>query len=131
MNNIDVTRGEHAAPRDGSSDDERVSLANSDQVAHQRIVDAVRWLMTHANVTQRQLADLLECDVSGVNRALLVHDHPRRRDWRAREVWRLALFFDVPVETFYGTDVERIWQERMQAARDEHRRLLKSLDPDN
>lgn len=134
MNDIDVTsarRTEHDSTP--SEADRNVTLAESNQVAHERIVATVRWLLDHTTVSQRELADLLECDVSSVNRALLVADRgprQRRRGWRAGEVFRLALFFDLPVEVFYGTNVEDVWEQRMNAARAEHRVLLESLGED-
>lgn len=126
MNDIDVTRRGRA--------NEDVALADSDRVAHARIVRTVRWLQEHEHVSQRELAGLLDCDVSSVNRALIIEDtgpRGRRRDWRAHEVFRLALFFDLPVEVFYGTNVEEVWEERMAAARTEHNALLQSLDEDD
>jgi hypothetical protein len=131
MNDINVTRVSRTARgvTSGAADHD-VALADSNQVAHERIVRTVRWLLENTEVSQRDLAELLECDVSSVNRALLVVDRgprQRRRDWRAREVFRLSLFFDLPVEVFYGTNVEEVWAQRMEAARAEHRALLESL----
>lgn len=127
MNDIDVTLTGHPASSDGA-----VPLADSSQVAHERIGNTVRWLLVQTKMSQRQLADLLECDVSSVNRALILKDsetgRARRRLWRAHEVYQMALFFDVPVETFYGTNVEQVWKERMTAARSEHEALLRSLN---
>jgi hypothetical protein len=117
--------------RPSAPEREDVPLADSNRVAHERIVATVRWLLNNTQVTQRELAGLLECDVSSVNRALLVAGNDprqRRRDWRAHEVYRLALFFDLPVEVFYGTNVEEVWNQRMEAARAEHRALIAGLN---
>lgn len=133
MNDIGVTPP--PTPGAGTSGvDDEVSLEDSDQVAHERITTTLRWLLDHTSATQRELADLLGVDKSSVNRALLVEDkgpRQRKRDWRAREVFRLALYFDLPVEVFYGTNVEQVWQERMSAARAQHAALLKSLNDED
>jgi hypothetical protein len=123
MNHIDVTRpGRTRLTPTGSGP----------QATHQRIVATVRWLLNHTDVTQRELADLLDVDVSVINRSLIMKSsggpRERRRDWRAHEVFRLAMFFDLPVETFYGTNVEEVWEQRMTAAREAHNVRLQSLD---
>lgn len=129
MNDTNVTR-KGRSPEAAVTDGE-VSLADSNEVAHERIVTTVRWLLEHTTVSQRELAEVLECDVSSVNRALMVKEpdgaRRRQRAWRAGEVFRLALFFDLPVEVFYGTNVEAVWEQRLEAQRAEHRALLESL----
>lgn len=131
MNHIDVTRPGRTRLKANGSADQDIPLADSDSVAHERIVATVRWLLANTEVSQRELAELLECDVSVVSRSLITKDtngpRQRRRDWRAHEVFRLALFFDLPVETFYGTNVEQVWEKRMVAARKAHGTLLQSL----
>lgn len=128
MNNIDVTRN----GQEGAGAGDEVPLEESAQVAHDRIVSTIRWLLAHTDVTQQDLARLLEFQESTMSRCLIEHGAPgRRRDWRAPEVFRLALFFDLPVEVFFGTNVEAEWERRMRAARRDHRALLRALDEED
>lgn len=68
--------------------------------AHRAIVARVRRLLDGTSATQRELASLLGCDVSSINRALLVDD-PRRREWRAWEVYAIAEDFGIPILEFF------------------------------
>lgn len=111
--------------------EQRAVIADSGDEAHRRIVATVRFLLDHGGTTQSELAELLDCDPSSINRALLLTDtgaRSRRREWRASEVYTMAVYFDLPVEVFYGTNIEEAWEQQMAAARLEHARLLRLLD---
>ena len=68
--------------------------------AHRRICERVRQLLDQRITSQRELADLLGCDASSVNRALKL-DHSRRREWRAWEVYAIAVTYGIPIQQFF------------------------------
>lgn len=129
MNHTDVTPSDEGAESVDVETTE-ITLAEGGDIAHERIVRTVRWILDHSDYTQKELADLLGMDRASINRALLLEDKTekqRRREWKATEVFRMALLFDLPVEVFFGTSVEEEWERRMADARKEHRALLRSL----
>jgi hypothetical protein len=70
---------------------------------HRAICTRVRRLLT-GEVTQRDLADLLECDVSSINRALLLTDRGerhRQRQWRAWEVYAVSDMYGASLQHFF------------------------------
>lgn len=93
----------------------RLTLDNAEAEAHRRAASTVRFLLSQTGMSQQRLADLLGCDKSGINRALLDPGHPRQRGWRHGEIMTMSIFFEVDPGVFYSTDVERVWQEGLAA----------------
>lgn len=103
--------------KDGS-----LNLANAEEEAHRRASTAVRFLMAKKGITQQDLAKLLNCDKSGINRALLPPGATRQRWWRQGEIMKMAIIFDVDPSVFYASDIHTIWQERLAPALAERQR---------
>lgn len=99
-----------------------LTLANAEAEAHRRASSAVRFLMARKGVSQQELANLLGCDKSGINRALLPVGANRQRWWRHGEIMAMAIIFEVDPALFYESDVHAAWQERLAPALAERQR---------
>lgn len=104
------------------SKDSSLTLATAEAEAHRRASSAVKFLLAKKGITQQDLANLLGCDKSGINRALLPPGASRQRWWRHGEIMAMAIIFDVPPSVFYETDIHAVWQERLAAAAKERQR---------
>lgn len=68
------------------------------------ITALVKLLLEVRRTTRKDLAEALDIPPTSLSHALSGQGPPRQRSWKPGEVWRLAKYFQVPVEAFFGDD---------------------------
>lgn len=81
----------------------------SDDEIQETISQALRELKTASGVTRSEIAKALQLNESSLARSMQ-QSPVRRREWKARDVARLAAFFDVDASVFFDPH----WQLRSQ-----------------